>query len=124
MKMMAARLYGPEDLRLCEVDVPEIGAHEVLLKVKSAAICGTDVRMFKNGYAGIDAEHPRTLCHEFSGTIEKIGSAVEGFAEGMRVSVAPNIGCGVCNRCVRGDFHLCNRFQAFGSISTARLPNM
>ena len=114
MKMLAARLYGPGDLRLDEIDVPDINENEVLLKVKSAAVCGTDIRMYKNGYTGIDAEHPRTLCHEFSGVVEKTGKSVEGFSEGMRVSVAPNIGCGICNRCVRGDFHLCNKFQAFG----------
>lgn len=114
MKMKAARLYGIRDLRLDEIDVPSITENEVLLKVKSAAVCGTDIRMYKNSYAGIDEQHPRTLCHEFSGVIEKVGACVEGFDEGMRVSVAPNIGCGICNRCVRGDFHLCNKFTAFG----------
>ncbi len=114
MKMLAARLYGERDLRLDEIDVPEITENEVLLKVKSAAVCGTDIRMYKNSYAGIDEQHPRTLCHEFSGEVAKVGSCVEGFSEGMRVSVAPNIGCGICDRCVRGDFHLCNKFSAFG----------
>ena len=114
MKMMAARLFGKRDLRLVEMDIPEITENEVLLKVKSAAVCGTDIRMYKNGYSGIDEQHPRTLCHEFSGVVEKVGAKVEGFSTGMRVSVAPNIGCGICNRCVRGDFHLCNSFQAFG----------
>lgn len=114
MKMLAARLYGKRDLRLVEIDVPKINENEVLLKVKSAAVCGTDIRMFKNSYAGIDEDNPRTLCHEFSGIVKKVGSKVEGFREGMRVSVAPNIGCGICNRCVKGDFHLCNKFQAFG----------
>jgi L-iditol 2-dehydrogenase len=112
--MLAARLYGPKDLRLTEIPVPEINENELLLKVKSAAICGTDIRMYQNGYAGVDAEHPRTLCHEFSGIIEKAGKNAAGFKEGMRVSVAPNIGCGICGRCVRGDFHLCSQFTAFG----------
>ena len=114
MKMTAARLYGPMDLRLSEVDVPQINDNEVLLKVKSASICGTDLRMYHNGYAGIDAEHPRTLCHEFSGVVDKLGKNVAGFQEGDRVSLAPNIGCGICARCVRGDFHLCASFSAFG----------
>ncbi|MBT3320339.1 MAG: alcohol dehydrogenase catalytic domain-containing protein [Clostridia bacterium] len=112
--MLAARLYGKRDLRTGEIEVPSINENEVLLKVKSAAVCGTDIRMYKNSYAGIDEAHPRTLCHEFSGVIEKAGNCAQGFGEGMRVSVAPNIGCGICNRCVRGDFHLCNKFTAFG----------
>ena len=112
--MLAARLYGPMDLRVEEIPKPEINDDEILLKIESAALCGTDVRMYKNGYPGVDADHPRTLGHEFGGIIEKIGKHVEGFAVGMHVALAPNIGCGICDRCVRGDGHLCDAYQAFG----------
>ena len=47
--MLALRLYGANDIRLEEVEIPEIGADEILLKTEAAAICGTDVRMWKNG---------------------------------------------------------------------------
>lgn len=56
--MLAARMYGAGDIRLEEMPVPAIGEQELLLKIKAAAICGTDVRMFTNGAAGIDPEHP------------------------------------------------------------------
>jgi len=112
--MLAALLYDRNDLRLEEVGTPGIREDEVLLKVKSAAICGTDVRMFKNGYKGITPQTPRVLGHELSGVIAAVGSRVKGCKEGMRVAVAPNMGCGVCNACVRGDSHLCKTYKALG----------
>jgi L-iditol 2-dehydrogenase len=102
------------DLRLDEVEIPQINEDEILLKVSAAALCGTDLRMYKNGYTDVDAEHPRILGHEFGGVIEKTGSKVAFFKKGMQVALAPNIGCGICDRCVNGDFHLCDDYQAFG----------
>lgn len=112
--MLAARLYDKGDLRLEEVKKPEINENEVLLKIGSAAICGTDVRMFKNGYKGITPESPRILGHELSGVIAAVGGNVKGYKEGMRVSVAPNMGCGICNACVSGNGHLCSDYRALG----------
>lgn len=112
--MLALRLYGPQDIRLEDVPVPEINEHEILLKTDAAAVCGTDVRMWQNGQAGVDAQHPLILGHEFAGTIVKVGSAVPFYREGMQVAMQPNIGCGICDRCVDGKFHLCDTYQAFG----------
>ena len=75
--MKCARLYGQNDLRLEEIPVPEISDEEILVKVKSAAICGTDVRMYKNGAKGIDADHPLIIGHEMAGVIEKTGKNVD-----------------------------------------------
>lgn len=112
--MLAALLYDKNDIRLEEVKTPQISDNEVLLKVKSAAICGTDIRMVKNGYKGITPETPRILGHEFSGVIADVGRNVKCYREGMRVAVAPNMGCGICNACVRGDGHLCKNYKALG----------
>ena len=112
--MKAARLFGKEDLRVVEVPVPEIHDSEVLLKVKSAAICGTDIRMYKNGVDHITEAAPRTLGHEIAGTIEKVGSKVEGYTAGTNVVVAPNMGCGVCDMCVSGNTQLCPDYEALG----------
>ena len=112
--MLALRLYGPKDIRLEEIPVPEINDDEILLKVDAAAVCGTDVRMWQNGQKGVDADHPLVLGHEFAGTIVKVGKNVPFYKEGMQVAMQPNIGCGICDRCVDGKFHLCDDYRAFG----------
>ena len=112
--MLAAYLYGPKDLRLKEVSVPEINDNEILLKVKSTAICGTDIRMINNGYKGISEETPRIIGHEIGGIIEKVGKNIKLYSVGMRVAVAPNMGCGVCNSCVSGNSHMCADYHALG----------
>lgn len=112
--MKALRLYGQNDIRLVDIPIPEINDEEILLKTDAAAICGTDIRMWKNGKSGVDADHPLTLGHEFAGTIVKVGKNVPFYKEGMQVGMQPNIGCGICDRCVDGKFHLCDNYTAFG----------
>lgn len=112
--MKAAKLYGPGDFLVVECPIPEINEHEILLKTKCAAICGSDLRMIGNGYAGVDKDHPLTLGHEVAGIIEKTGAAVTEYQAGMRISVAPNMGCGICDYCIEGSTHLCPDYKAFG----------
>lgn len=112
--MLALRLYGPGDIRLEDIPVPAISDDEILLKTDAAAICGTDIRMWLNGQAGVDADHPLTLGHEFAGTIVAVGKNVPFYRAGMQVGMQPNIGCGICDRCVDGRFHLCEDYRAFG----------
>ena len=112
--MKGARLYGKMDLRLEDLPIPEIGDDEVLVKIKSAAICGTDVRMYKNGASGIDGEHPLVIGHEMAGVIEKVGKNVTAYRPGERVAVAPNMGCGICDDCISGNSHMCKDYKALG----------
>ena len=112
--MLSLKLFGKGDIRLVETRVPDIDKNELLLKTDAAAICGTDIRMWQNGHAGVDEKHPLTLGHEFAGTIVKAGSEVPLYKEGMKVAIQPNIGCGLCDRCVDGRFHLCDDYRAFG----------
>lgn len=113
--MKSAMLYGKEQIRVTEVPKPTINSREILLKVKAASICGSDVRMIQNGYPGVDETHPLTLGHEFAGIVEAVGEDVEGYTAGMRITAAPNWGCGICHHCTRGDTHLCAAgYRAFG----------
>jgi L-iditol 2-dehydrogenase len=112
--MLAAKLYGVKDIRLEDVPIPEIESNEILLKVKSTAICGTDVRMFSNGHSQINENNPRIIGHEFGGIIEKVGKNIQYYHEGMRVAVAPNMGCGICDECVSGNTQMCHEYQALG----------
>ena len=114
MMMKAVQLVGKEQLRLTQVPVPEPGEEEALLRVRAASICGTDVRMFRNGYKDVSEEHPLIMGHEFAGDIVKVGSRVTSLRPGQKVSVAPNIGCGTCDMCVSGQTHLCEHYEAFG----------
>ena len=110
MNMKAIRLMGKDDLQVVSVPVPEFADDEVLVKTGGAYICGTDVRMFKNGTKVM----PLTLGHEFAGTIAAVGKSVKGYKAGMRVAVAPNYGCGICDQCVSGNTHLCDTILAIG----------
>jgi L-iditol 2-dehydrogenase len=108
--MKAVRLYGVDDLRVEDVPLPEIGSGEVLVKVGASLICGTDVRMHKNG-AKVS---PLTLGHEMAGTIADLGREVRRYKVGMRVAVAPNYGCGICDACVAGRGQDCSTLRAMG----------
>lgn len=112
--MHAALLYGKEDLRVQQVTTPQIGEGEILLEMKSAAICGTDVRMYRNGHPGISSESPLILGHELSGVIAETSSGVNNYRVGMPAALAPNMGCGICNSCVSGNTQLCKQYIAFG----------
>jgi L-iditol 2-dehydrogenase len=108
--MKAVRLFGIDDLRVVDVPVPEIGSGDVLVRVRAALICGTDVRMLKNGAKVA----PLTLGHELAGEIAAVGRGVGGYKPGLRVAVAPNYGCGVCDQCVSGLGQNCSTLRALG----------
>ena len=112
--MKAVLLYGRQDLRIQDVEVPEVGAGDILLRTKASYVCGTDVRMYKKGMPGIGAENPRILGHEISGLIETVGDGENRYRRGMRVTVLPNYGCGICDFCVDGNSQLCGDFKAIG----------
>src|SRR5699024_7024148 len=100
-----------KDIRVTEVDIPQIDENELLIKVERAGICGTDVRIYKNGLNDVE---PKTLGHELSGTITKARSQVSNYKEGMRVTFNPNMGCGVCGYCTSGNLHMCRDYYALG----------
>ncbi len=108
--MKAARLFGKGDLQVVSVPDPEVGEGEILVRVGASMICGTDVRMLKNGAKVL----PVTLGHELAGVVEEVGPSVRGYRRGQRVAVAPNYGCGVCDQCVAGRTHHCAELQAIG----------
>ena len=78
---------------------------EVRIKVKYAAICGSDLHLFKGLHPSV--ELPSAVGHELSGEIVEIGPAVTHLKVGDRVTVEPVIACGKCHFCLRGQYHLC-----------------
>jgi threonine dehydrogenase-like Zn-dependent dehydrogenase len=112
--MLAAVYHNPGDIRVEEVERPSIGEEEALLRVKAASICGTDLRIYSSGHFKIPPGTSRILGHEFAGEVAEVGSMVKSLTPGMRIAIAPNIGCGVCEQCIQGHNHLCPIYEAFG----------
>lgn len=106
-KMKAAVLFGHNDLRVTERDVPVPGFNEVLIKVKACAICGGDPRIIANGWPGSPPFGEYIPGHEFSGEIVAIGESVLNFKAGDRVVIEPHKGCGHCINCIRGLYTTC-----------------
>ncbi len=112
--MLAAVYHGANDLRVEEVPVPAIGAGELLIKVSSASICGTDLRIFHGSHRMFPPGTVRIPGHEVVGVITETGAGLEGFSIGDRVFIAPNMGCGKCAQCISGNNNLCATYDAIG----------
>ena len=111
-KMKAQVYYTPEVMKFEEIDIPQIGKDEVLVKVKYCGICGSDVSYYY-GHSPLgteDGNGPLVLGHEFSGEVVEVGEipASRGlFAVGDRVTCNPVQQCNACDACAQGKFNLC-----------------
>jgi threonine 3-dehydrogenase len=104
-----------EGLTLDEVPVPEIGPNDLLVRVKQAAICGTDMHIYKwDAWAERTIPVPMVIGHEFMGTVVKVGSHAQGFNVGDRISGEGHITCGHCRNCRAGRRHLCKNTVGVG----------
>ncbi len=112
--MLAATYTQGGALAVQRMAVPEIAADDMLLRIRAASICGTDVRIVRNGHRKLRDGQRIVLGHEFVGTIEQLGERVTGYSIGQRVGVVPNAGCGRCDACVRGKANYCPTYTAFG----------
>lgn len=105
--MRAAVLYGKEDVRLESVPVPEIGPGELLVRVRTALTCGTDVKVFRRGYHAKMITPPALFGHELAGDVAAVGEGVTKFALGDRVVAANSAPCDRCFFCLHGQQNLC-----------------
>jgi L-iditol 2-dehydrogenase len=115
--MLAAVYHGPNDLRVEQVPVPRIGNGELLVKVLSASICGTDLRILHGTHRMYPAGTVRIPGHEIVGTIAEKAPDVVDWNVGQRVFCAPNTGCGHCLQCISGNNNLCANYDALGVTS-------
>lgn len=110
---MKALVYeGAWQMPLREVPMPEVGAGELLVKVETVGVCGSDV----HGYKGTTGRRkpPIIMGHEFSGTVASVGAAVEKFKVGDRVVVTPLLTCGYCDNCRAGFPNQCQNRSGLG----------
>ncbi|MDK2784408.1 MAG: threonine 3-dehydrogenase [Bacillota bacterium] len=102
--------------RLIERDIPSAGPGEVIIRVRAAAICGTDVHIYEwNRWAeNAGIKLPIILGHECAGDVVEVGSGVNNLATGDRVAVDTHIPCGTCRLCQTGRQHICQNLKLFG----------
>jgi L-iditol 2-dehydrogenase len=108
--MLAAVYRGKNDVRLETVPVPEIGPAEILVKVNTCGICGTDLKKIATG----SHSAPRIFGHETSGTVACVGARVSQWKPGDRVMVFHHIPCGTCYYCHHKTFAQCETYKKVG----------
>ncbi len=110
-KTMRAAVYrGINDVRVETIPVPEIGPGEVLVKIHTCGICGTDLKKIHTG----SHSAPRVFGHEMAGTIAAVGEGVTDFAVGDRVMAYHHIPCGECFYCRKQTFAQCETYKKVG----------
>jgi 2-desacetyl-2-hydroxyethyl bacteriochlorophyllide A dehydrogenase len=110
--MLAAKFLGRRDARIDDYPVPKIEDNELLVRVATCGICGTDIHIYE-GEVPL-ATLPVIPGHEFCGRIEEVGTAVTDLALGDAVVVEPNLFCGQCHYCRTGKKHFCVNWAGVG----------
>jgi 2-desacetyl-2-hydroxyethyl bacteriochlorophyllide A dehydrogenase len=105
--MKTAVFYGGPDIRVEEIPDPVPGPGQVLVRVRAAGICGSDLHGYRAPRP--DLTYPLRAGHELSGEVADVGEGVTGLSPGQRVAIEPMhlVGCGTCAACRRGDYHIC-----------------
>jgi L-iditol 2-dehydrogenase len=103
----AVLFYAPGDIRFEETARPTAGPGEVVVEIKAALTCGTDLKTYKRGHPVLIKETPSVFGHELAGVIAELGPSVEGLAIGQRVVAANSAPCGRCFHCQRERPSLC-----------------
>lgn len=122
--MKAAVYYNNNDIRIEEMPVPEIGPGEILVRIESSGICGSDVMEWYRL-----KKAPLVLGHEIAGTVERVGAEVDRFSPGDRVSVAHHVPCEECRYCLKEKYSLCDtlrttNFDPGGFAEFVRVPDI
>jgi len=114
--MKALRKMRPErGAQLEAVSIPTIGPNEVLVRVRAASICGTDLHIYAwDPWSASRVKPPLTFGHEFCGTVERVGKEVNGVAPGDFVSAEMHVNCGRCHQCRVGQPHVCQNLKIIG----------
>ncbi|MBW3624472.1 MAG: zinc-dependent alcohol dehydrogenase family protein [Armatimonadetes bacterium] len=109
--MKAAVLTAPRALQIDDRAAPSVGPDDVLLRVHTCGVCGTDSHIFQGEFL---VKFPVVPGHEVSGSVEEVGENVTHVRPGDPVTVDPNIHCGVCRFCRAGKINLCENLTAVG----------
>lgn len=110
--MRSAKLVAPRQIEIIEDRMPLPTQGEVLVHVKAAGICGSDLHIYQGERP--DVLLPRILGHELVGEVESVGGGVTRFSRGDRVTIDPVVSCGSCLSCRRGYDNLCSTVKCLG----------
>jgi L-iditol 2-dehydrogenase len=114
--MKAAMLVKPGEIEIRDIPEPVPERDEVLVRIKSVGICGSDMHLYKTGGTGpVKMTGPLILGHEAAGVIEKTGSEVKNRKAGDRVSIEPGIPCFKCRFCLSGKYNVCPEMRFFAT---------
>jgi 2-desacetyl-2-hydroxyethyl bacteriochlorophyllide A dehydrogenase len=113
-KMKAAVLMGPNDLRLKEVDTPQPGPDDVLIRVEAVAVCSSDVALIAKPWPFQPPYGSFIPGHEYAGTIVAVGQNVDRVKVGDRVAVEAHLGCLRCRNCRLGNYTACLNYGQKG----------
>jgi L-iditol 2-dehydrogenase len=115
--LKSAQLVAPQTIEVREMPLPaDPGPGEVLVKLRSVGICGSDMHWYLDGSIyGLAAAYPQVLGHEPAGEVVAVGSGVTQLKPGHRVSIEPTISCGRCEWCLRGQYNNCPTSTFMGS---------
>jgi L-iditol 2-dehydrogenase len=109
--MTAAVLYGKRDVRIEQIPIPRAGPGEVLLRIRAALTCGTDLKVYRQGFHARMIVPPAVFGHELAGVVAEVGPGVDSFLPGMRVVAANSAPCNQCFFCERHLANLCQDLQ-------------
>ncbi len=109
--MRAAMLLGPEQVAIRDVPLPRPGPGELLLEVRAALTCGTDLKVFRRGGHPRMLKVPALFGHEMAGTVAQLGAGVRAFQPGDAVVVTNSASCGECEACLSRRENLCPRLE-------------
>lgn len=106
--MLAVLFPGPNQLTMTDLPKPAAGPDEVLVRVRSTTVCGTDLKIFQGKHPWVT--FPHVPGHEFGGEIAELGANVRGLKPGDKVGVEVHVGCNRCRRCLEGLYNLCENY--------------
>lgn len=109
-------MTAPKEIIFREIDIPEVGDDEVLIKIKKIGICGSDIHVYHGTHPF--TSYPVTQGHEVSGEVVEVGKNVSKVKAGDRVTIEPQVRCGKCYPCRHGKYNLCEELKVMGFQTT------
>jgi L-iditol 2-dehydrogenase len=111
-KMRQAIMTSPGEIEFRDIPEPSPGPGEVMLRIKRIGVCGSDVHV--NHGLHPFTSYPVVQGHEFSAVVETIGEGVDNIKVGTKVTATPQVVCGKCGPCRRGDYNICDVLKVQG----------